>query len=86
VARNCSYIHDIRNDAKIKVMEIINKPGKYAPYKAYKLTENEQHFLNFERDVEILPARYQGDVVSKGKFYFLRRHEVGDPTLERGGV
>jgi len=66
-------------------MEIIIKPGKYVSYKAYKLTENEQHFLNFEKGVEVLPARYQGDVVSKGKFHFLRRHEVGDPHWRDGG-
>ena len=66
-------------------MEIIIKPGKYVSYKAYKLTENEQHFLNFEKGVEVLPARYQGDVVSKGKFYFLRRHEVGHPHWRDGG-
>ncbi len=66
-------------------MEIIDKPCKYTPYKAYKLTEYEQHFLNFEKGVEVLPARYHGTGVSNGKFFFLRKHEVGSPNWKDGG-
>jgi hypothetical protein len=66
-------------------MEIIDKPCKYTPYKAYKLTEDEQHFLNFEKGVEVLPARYHGTGVSHGKFFFLRKHEVGSPNWKDGG-
>ncbi len=66
-------------------MEIIDKPCKYTPYKAYKLTEDEQHFLNFEKGVEVLPARYYGTGVSNGKFFFLRKHEVGSPNWKDGG-
>ena len=66
-------------------MEIINKPGKYAPYKAYKLNEDEQHFLNFEKGMDVLPARYHGDGLNNGKFFFLRKHEAGTPFWRDGG-
>jgi len=57
-------------------MGIIDKPGKYASYKAYKLNEDEQHFLNFEKGMDVLPAKYHGDGLNNSKFFFLRKHEA----------
>ena len=66
-------------------MKIIDKPSKFVPYKAYELTEDEQYLLKFEKGVEVLPARYHGTGVSHGKFFFLRKHEVGSPNWKDGG-
>ncbi len=66
-------------------MKIIDKPSKFVPYKAYELTEDEQYLLKFEEGVEVLPARYHGTGVSNGKFFFLRKHEVGSPNWKDGG-
>ena len=66
-------------------MKVIDKQGKYASYKAYKLTEDEQYYLNFEKDVEVLPARYYDSKSNNGKFFFLRKHEPRTPNWEDGG-
>ena len=66
-------------------MKIVDIPSKFVPYKAYELTEDEQYLLNFEEGVEVVPARYHGTGVSSGKFFFLRKHEVGSPNWKDGG-
>lgn len=65
----------------MKVIEIKNK--MYAR-KAYQLNTDEQYYLDFKPEIEVLPAIYY-DSENPGKFYFSKKHEPNTPGWKDGG-
>jgi len=65
-------------------MEIIEIQAKHGMRKAYQLSIDEQHFLEFKPEIEVLPASYF-ESENSGKFYFIKRHEPNTPGWKDGG-
>lgn len=66
-------------------MKIITVENPIINRKAYVLEENEQHYLEFKPDIDVLPAQYYDSDVASGNFYFRKKHEPGEPMWKDGG-
>ena len=67
-------------------MKIIEVPGKTMARKAFVLDDNENYLLDFKPEIEVLPAMYaETDSAVVDKFYFIKRHEPGEPCWKEGG-
>ena len=65
-------------------MKVIEVEANIAPRKVYIVDADEQHFLEFKEDIEVLPAiYYESDPGTK--FFFRKRHEDGEPGWRGGG-
>jgi len=69
---------------KIKVMKVIEIKNKMYARKAYQLNTDEQYYLDFKPEIEVLPATYY-DSENPGKFYFSKKHEPNTPGWKDGG-
>ena len=65
-------------------MKVIEIDAPTISRKVYVLAENEFEYLNFVEGIEVLPAMYY-DNDNAGKFYFKKRHEVGEQFWADGG-
>jgi hypothetical protein len=66
-------------------MEVIEILKNGFQYKIYKIDEDEQHFLNFKKGDEVLPARYYDNESINERFFFLHKHEPNTPYWRDGG-
>lgn len=66
-------------------MKVIEVKAHTLTRKAYQLNADEQQYLNFKPEVEVLPAMYYDSEIASGKFYFTKKHEPGTPGWKDGG-
>jgi len=66
-------------------MKVIEVKNNLITRKAYELDNDEQHYLEFKPDIDVLPALYYNSDVASGNFYFKQKHEPGTPMWENGG-
>lgn len=65
-------------------MKIIEIEAPIWPRKAYVVEENEREYLNFEKDIEVLPAEYYSTQQTAPVFRYLKSHSDG-PGWKGGG-